>query len=96
MAAVVVTMSSDDAKLFQAYQRMIDQAAKLAGANSKTSKESSEAAKKAKEEAAERAKAEREHIKMMERGKAMVESMRTPQEAYNAAVEDANDLHQKV
>jgi chromosome segregation ATPase len=88
-------MSSDDAKLFQAYQRMIDQAAKLAGANSKTSKESSEAAKKAKEEAAERAKAEREHIKMMERGKAMVESMRTPQEAYNAAVEDANELHQK-
>lgn len=95
MAGVTVVMSGDEAALFRSYQKIIDQANKLGSANSKTSKESQEAAKKAKEAAQEQAKAEREHLKTMERGKAMMESLRTPQEAYNAAVADANELHAK-
>lgn len=95
MAAVTVVMSGDEAALFRAQQRILDQQLKLASGYKGTSKEAQEAAKKAKEEADARNKAEREHLKMMERGKAMTESLRSPQEAYNAAVRDANELHEK-
>lgn len=92
MAAVTVVMSGDEAQLFRAQQKIVEQQLKLAAGYKGASKESQEAAKKAKEAADAKTKAERDHIKQMERGKAMVESMRTPQENYNAAIEEANKL----
>ena len=95
MAAVVVTMTGEEAQLFRAQQRILEQQLKLAGGYDQASKKSKEEAKAAKEAADLKAKAEKEHQKVIEQGKALTESLYTPQERYNTALATANKLKEE-
>ena len=95
MAQVVVTMSGDEAKLFRAQQKILEQQLKLQSGYNATGKQSRESAKAAQEEAALRSKAAKEHEKELQRAAALTASLRTPQEKYNEALSDANQLKEK-
>lgn len=95
MASVVVTMSGDEAQLWKAQQKVFEQQEKIRKKYEGITKSSGVSAKAAKEEAAARAQAEKEHQKELRKGKALTESLRTPQERYNEAIKEAASLKEK-
>lgn len=95
MTAVTVIMDADEAKLFRALQKILEQQMKLAAGVKETGKQSRESAKEAEEAAKAKAKAEKEYQDTLNRGKALTASLRTPQEAYNAKLAEANELKEK-
>lgn len=95
MAGIVVTMSADEAKLWKAQQKVIDQQEKMRRKYGELADTSKATAKAAREEATARAAAERSHQKELRKGQALTESLRTPQEQYNQALAEAEELYKK-
>lgn len=95
MASVVVTMSGDDAKLWKAFENVIKQQERSKKGYDGLGKASEDAAKKSREYARGQAKAEKEKLALLERGKRLTQSLLTPQEKYNQSLAEAKELMKK-
>jgi hypothetical protein len=94
MAQTIVTLSGDDAELYKAFQRIIDQQAKTDGGYKKISKASKEAADAAKAAAKEAAEAEKNASK--EAAEAAKAAARESAAAAKAAAKEQADAAREV
>jgi hypothetical protein len=93
MAQTIVTLSGDDAELYKAFQRILDQQAKTEGGYKKVANASKEAADKAKAAAKEQAAEEKSRQDTIDRGLSSLAGMVTAYVSVSSAVAALTKAH---